>query len=56
MNINEKDLLALVAVALSVGNGNDRAFAKVALHAAAIKIYEQSGFTREQVEEVINKI
>jgi hypothetical protein len=56
MNIKEKDLLALIALALSVGHGNEKHFAKIALHSAAIKIYEQSGFTREQVEEVINKI
>lgn len=56
MNINEKDLLKLVALALSVGNGNERHILKSMLHSAAIQVYKQSGFTEEQVKEELNKI
>ena len=58
MSINEKDLLELIALALYVGNGQDenKPFGKPSLHAIAIQVFKQSGFTREQVEEVINKI
>jgi hypothetical protein len=56
MSINEKDLLALIAVALSVGNGNDRPSTKSALHHFALQVFKQSGFTKEQVEEALNKI
>jgi hypothetical protein len=56
MNINEKDLLTLIAIALSVGNGNENHFAKTSLHYFAIQVYKQCGFTREQIEGALSKI
>ena len=56
MEDKQKDLLRLVALALSVGNGDDRPIAMADLHYFAIQVFKQSGFTKEEVKEMLNEI
>jgi hypothetical protein len=53
-SLSQSQLLELVALALSVGNGNNDFWTRNRLHASAINAFRSAGFTEEQVNEVLD--
>ena len=52
-NLSQSQLLELVALALSVGNGKNDFWTRQRLFASAVSAFKSAGFTEEQVNEVL---